>query len=72
MFQNDGRIAVSYTHLTQEGLKMAISMAIRLTLLIIGSSVMTLTTTPVSYTHLDVYKRQEGRRREGKGSGDEY
>ena len=32
--------------ITQEGLKMAISMAVRLTLLIIGSSVMTLTTTP--------------------------
>ena len=35
---------------TQEGLKMAISMAIRLTLLIIGSSVMTLTTTPNNLT----------------------
>ena len=34
----------------QEGLKMAISMAIRLTLLIIGSSVMTLTTTPNNLT----------------------
>ena len=36
--------------ITQEGLKMAISMAIRLTLLIIGSSVMTLTTTPNKLT----------------------
>ena len=36
--------------ITQEGLKMAISMAIRLTLLIIGSSVMTLTTTPNNLT----------------------
>ena len=39
---------------------MAISMAIRLTLLIIGSSVMTLTTTPNNLTDgmEDVYKRQ--------------
>lgn len=36
--------------ITQEGLKMAISMAIRLTLLIIGSSVITLTTTPNNLT----------------------
>ena len=36
--------------ITQEGLKMAISLAIRLTLLIIGSSVMTLTTTPNNLT----------------------
>lgn len=35
---------------TQEGLRMALSMAIRLTLLIIGSSVMTLTTTPNNLT----------------------
>ena len=50
--------------ITQEGLKMAISMAIRLTLLIIGSSVMTLTTTPNNLTdgmekmmgHLKVFK----------------
>ena len=33
--------------ITQEGLKMAISMAIRLTLLIIGSSVMTLPSPPL-------------------------
>lgn len=37
-------------NITQEGLKMAISMAVRLTLLIIGSSVMTLTTTPNNLT----------------------
>ena len=50
--------------ITQEGLKMAISMAVRLTLLIIGSSVMTLTTTPNNLTdgmekmmgHLKVFK----------------
>ena len=36
--------------ITQEGLKMAISMAVRLTLLIIGSSVITLTTTPNNLT----------------------
>ena len=37
-------------NITQEGPKMAISMAVRLTLLIIGSSVMTLTTTPNNLT----------------------
>lgn len=36
--------------ITVEGLRMALSMAIRLTLLIIGSSVMTLTTTPNNLT----------------------
>lgn len=36
--------------ITMEGLKLAITMAIRLTLLIIGSSVMTLTTTPNNLT----------------------
>ncbi len=36
--------------ITQEGLKTAVTMAIRLTLLIIGSSVMTLTTTPNNLT----------------------
>jgi energy-coupling factor transport system permease protein len=35
---------------TQEGLGMAITMAVRLTLLIIGSSIMTLTTTPNNLT----------------------
>lgn len=36
--------------ITEEGLRLAISMVIRLTLLIIGSSVMTLTTTPNNLT----------------------
>ncbi len=36
--------------ITNEGLKLAVSMAVRLTLLIIGSSVMTLTTTPNNLT----------------------
>ncbi|RAZ93857.1 energy-coupling factor transporter transmembrane protein EcfT, partial [Klebsiella oxytoca] len=36
--------------ITVEGLKTAVTMAIRLTLLIIGSSVMTLTTTPNNLT----------------------
>ncbi len=36
--------------ITVEGLRMAVTMAIRLTLLIIGSSVMTLTTTPNNLT----------------------
>lgn len=36
--------------ITREGVKMALTMALRLTLLIIGSSVMTLTTTPNNLT----------------------
>lgn len=36
--------------ITMEGLRMALSMAIRLTMLIIGSSIMTLTTTPNNLT----------------------
>lgn len=36
--------------ITQEGLKLALTMAIRLVLLIIGSSIMTLTTTPNNLT----------------------
>lgn len=36
--------------ITREGLKLAVSMTVRLTLLIIGSSVMTLTTTPNNLT----------------------
>ena len=36
--------------ITVEGLRTAVTMAIRLTLLIIGSSVMTLTTTPNNLT----------------------
>jgi len=32
--------------ITEEGIRMALKMAVRLTLLIIGSSLMTLTTTP--------------------------
>ena len=37
-------------HITVEGIKIASTMAVRLTLLIIGSSVMTLTTTPSNLT----------------------
>ena len=45
----------------RQGIMNAVLMTIRLIYLIIGTSLMTLTTTPnqpVSYTHLDVYKRQ--------------
>ena len=48
LFLTPGEILVSFWKLkiTKEGLKMAVSMALRLSFLIIGSSVMTLTTTP--------------------------
>ena len=52
LFLTPGEILVSFWKLkiTKEGLKMAISMALRLSFLIIGSSVMTLTTTPNNLT----------------------
>lgn len=52
LFLTPGTALVSIWKLTitEEGLRMAIQMAIRLTLLIIGSSVMTLTTTPNNLT----------------------
>ncbi|MCI9142691.1 MAG: energy-coupling factor transporter transmembrane protein EcfT [Lachnospiraceae bacterium] len=52
LFLTPGRELVSFWKLTitVEGLRMAVSMAVRLTLLIIGSSVMTLTTTPNNLT----------------------
>lgn len=52
LFLIPGRELVSFWKLTitVEGLRTAITMAIRLTLLIIGSSVMTLTTTPNNLT----------------------
>lgn len=43
-------IAFGKLHITKEGLVLAVKMAIRLVFLIIGSSVMTLTTTPNSLT----------------------
>ncbi len=52
LFLTPGEALVSIWKLTitKEGLKTAITMAIRLTMLIIGSSVMTLTTTPNNLT----------------------
>lgn len=52
LFLTQGEVLVTIWKLTitREGLRMAVSMAVRLTLLIIGSSVMTLTTTPNNLT----------------------
>lgn len=52
MFLTPGEALISVWKLTitKEGLKLAIMMAVRLTFLIIGSSVMTLTTTPNNLT----------------------
>ena len=52
MFLTPGEAVVSFWKLTitKEGLKLAVMMAIRLSFLIIGSSVMTLTTTPNNLT----------------------
>lgn len=52
LFLTPGEILISFWKLkiTKEGLKMAVSMALRLSFLIIGSSVMTLTTTPNNLT----------------------
>ena len=52
LFLTPGRELVSFWKLTitAEGVSMAVTMAVRLTLLIIGSSVMTLTTTPNNLT----------------------
>lgn len=52
LFLTPGEALISFWKLTitKEGLEMALTMAVRLTLLIIGSSVMTLTTTPNNLT----------------------
>ncbi|MEG0291743.1 MAG: energy-coupling factor transporter transmembrane component T [Anaerovoracaceae bacterium] len=52
MFMMDGKIIATFWifKITAEGLYRAIFMAIRLVLLIIGSSLLTLTTTPISLT----------------------
>ena len=52
LFLTPGEALVTFWKLkiTKEGLEMAATMAVRLTLLIIGSSVMTLTTTPNNLT----------------------
>lgn len=52
LFLTPGTTAISFWKLTitWEGIRLAVTMAIRLSLLIIGSSVMTLTTTPNNLT----------------------
>lgn len=52
LFLTPGEVLVSVWKLriTREGLAMAVTMAVRLTMLIIGSSIMTLTTTPNNLT----------------------
>lgn len=52
MFMTPGELLVSFSifKISKEGLRMAIFMALRLMFLVIGSSVMTLTTTPRSLT----------------------
>lgn len=52
LFMVDGRVLVRLgpLHITVEGLRTAIFMAMRLVLLVMGCSVMTLTTTPLSLT----------------------
>lgn len=52
LFLTPGEVLVAFWKLkiTKEGLTLALTMAVRLTLLIIGSSVMTLTTTPNNLT----------------------
>lgn len=52
MFMIQGEILVQFGifHITREGLRTAIFMGIRLTLLIIGSSMLTLTTRPIGLT----------------------
>lgn len=52
LFLTPGEVLISVWKLkvTKEGLKMAVSMAFRLSFLIVGSSVMTLTTTPNNLT----------------------
>ena len=52
MFMTQGEVLVQIWkfHITREGLHMAVFMGIRLVLLIIGSSMLTLTTRPISLT----------------------
>ena len=52
LFLTPGEVLVSFWkfRITREGLHLAVMMAVRLSFLIIGSSVMTLTTTPNSLT----------------------
>ncbi len=52
LFLTPGETVVSFWkwHITREGIAVAVKVAVRLTLLIIGSSLMTLTTTPSNLT----------------------
>ena len=52
LFLTPGEVLVSFwkIRITKEGLRQAVTMAVRLSFLIVGSSVMTLTTTPNSLT----------------------
>lgn len=52
LFLTPGTPVISFwkLHITQEGTTLAVSMVLRLTLLVIGSSLMTLTTTPNNLT----------------------
>jgi energy-coupling factor transport system permease protein len=65
MFTVSGRTLVSYhfIRITYEGVDMAIRMALRLTLLIVSASLLTLTTTPILLTDgieklMEPFKRQ--------------
>jgi len=52
MFMIDGEILWQwgFLHITKEGIRMAVFMAIRLTLLLLGSTLLTLTTRPIHLT----------------------
>ena len=50
MIQGEVLVQIWKFHITREGLQMAVFMGIRLVLLIIGSSMLTLTTRPISLT----------------------
>ena len=52
LFLTPGEVLISFWkfRITKEGVKMAFTMAVRLSMLIVGSSVMTLTTTPNNLT----------------------
>lgn len=52
MFMTPGRIIWQwgFLHITEEGLRIAVMMAVRLVFLVIGTSLLTLTTTPIALT----------------------
>ena len=70
VFMTPGQIIweLGFLKITIEGIRQAVFMTVRLIYLVTITSLLTLTTTPisltdgiesVSYTHLDVYKRQD-------------